>query len=271
MIDNKKDVSVQALQILKEKLSDWRDGTEPAWNSTWSVFERLITRHDEMKIVYAELQEKNVSGQRLWVLLEQCIFAGAFATESNHAALRADYRDLQILSEEISGAAIRLEMMLRRRSEILNRSGNFSIDRLVRLTDYIDEAGQENGLYRNYIQPRLDELNDFDLKYWPNIADLLQVLGRESTEVHCQDDATRAIVDARRASLTDFFKEFFSRLHDISDGSLYGLPRGFRLSNSSIATLCNVICDRQPEQIIDEGYIKRLRQRLREQGVTTVW
>lgn len=271
MIDKTKDVAVQALQILKEKLSDWRDGTVPVWNSTWPVFERLITRHDEMKNVYAELKEKNVSDQRLWVLLEQCIFAGAFATESNHAALRADHRELQMLSEEISCAAIRLEMMLRRRSDILNKSGSFSIDRLVRLTDYIDEAGQENGLYRNYIQPRLDELNGFDLKYWPNIADLLQVLGCESTEVHCLDGATEAIVDARRASLTDFFKEFFRRMHDISDDSLYGLPIGFRLSNSSTATLCNVICDRLPEQIIDEGYIKRLRQRFREQGVIAVW
>lgn len=66
MIDNTKDVAAQALQILKKK----------------------------------------VSVQRLWILLEQCIFAGAFATESNHAALRADHRELQMLSEEISCAAI---------------------------------------------------------------------------------------------------------------------------------------------------------------------
>lgn len=66
MIDNTKDIAAQALQILKKK----------------------------------------VSVQRLWILLEQCIFAGAFATESNHAALRADHRELQMLSEEISCAAI---------------------------------------------------------------------------------------------------------------------------------------------------------------------
>lgn len=95
-------------------------------------------------------------------------------------------------------------------------------------------------------------------------------LGGESTEVYCLDDATEAIVDARRASLTDFFKEFYSRLHDISDDSHYGLPGGFRLSHSSTATLCNILCDRLPEQMIDEGYVKRLRQRLREQGVLTV-
>jgi len=62
------------------------------------------------------------------------------------------------------------------RSDILNRSGSFTTDRLIRLTDYLDEAGHKNGLYRSYIQPRLNELNSFDLKYWPKMADLLQVL-----------------------------------------------------------------------------------------------
>nr|WP_227643580.1 hypothetical protein [Klebsiella pneumoniae] len=43
-------------------------------------------------------------------------------------------------------------------------------------------------LYRSYIQPRLEELNGFDLKYWPDIADLLQVLGGEDTEVQILDE-----------------------------------------------------------------------------------
>ncbi|MGK6821961.1 hypothetical protein ACKU5W_001980 [Klebsiella pneumoniae] len=99
--------------------------------------------------------------------------------------------------------------MLRRRSDILNRSGSFTIDRLLRLTDFLDEAGRENSLYRSYIQPRLEELNGFDLKYWPDIADLLQVLGGEDTEVQIPDEATATIVSARRASLTDFLRIFW--------------------------------------------------------------
>ncbi|WPS11033.1 hypothetical protein SM907_24520 (plasmid) [Klebsiella aerogenes] len=265
------EVAAQALQILKEKLHDWRDGPDIAWRSTWPVFERLIARHDEMKPVYAELQELHVTEGRLWILLEQCIFAGTFATADNHAGLRADYSELQSLSEDIPRTALRLEAMLRRRSDILNRSGSFTIDRLLRLTDFLDEAGRENSLYRSYIQPRLEELNGFDLKYWPDIADLLQVLGGEDTEVQILDEATAAIVSARRASLTDFFKDFFGRLHNISDGSWYGLKKDFRLSDSAIATLSNILCDRLPDEMMDEGYVKRVRQRLREQGVTLVW
>ncbi|MCF1650648.1 hypothetical protein LXF94_00205, partial [Klebsiella pneumoniae] len=117
----------------------------------------------------------------------------------------------------------------------------------------------------------LEELNGFDLKYWPDIADLLQVLGGEDTEVQILDEATATIVSARRASLTDFFKDFFGRLHNISDGSRYGLKKDFRLSDSAIATLSNILCDRLPDEMMDEGYVKRVRQRLREQGVTLVW
>ncbi|EAO1992890.1 hypothetical protein E0G79_24465 [Salmonella enterica] len=271
MTDGTNEVAAQALQILKEKLHAWRDGPDSAWRSTWPVFERLIDRHDEMKPVYTELQEKNVTGCQLWNFLEQSIFAGAFATADNHAVLRADYNELQSLNEDISYTALQLEAMLRRRSDILNRSGSFSVDRLLRLTDFLDEAGRENGLYRSYIQPRLDELNGFDLKYWPDIADLLQVLGGESTEVQILDDATGTILSARRASLTDFFTDFFNRLHNLSDDSWYGLRKGFRLSDSSIAILSNILCDRLPDEMIDEGYVKHVRQRFRGQGVTAVW
>lgn len=264
-------VAVQTLQLLKEKLNDWRNGTEPAWRSTWPVFERLIIRHDEMQAVYAELGEMMLTTQQLWVFMEQCVFAGAFGTAEQHAALRAEHDELTSLNEEISIMSIKLAQRLRRRSDILNRNGSFSIDRIVRLTDYLDATSSENGLYRSFIQLKLEELNDFDLKYWPDIADVLQTLGEEPVEIEFLDDASEAIISARRPSLTDFFKNFFSHLHDVSDGSYWLLPKEFRISDGGIATLANILCDLAPERMLDEGYVKRLRQRLREQNFTAVW
>ncbi|WP_225622423.1 hypothetical protein [Musicola keenii] len=271
MTDKTNDAATRALQLLTEKLNHWRSGPDEAWRSTWPVFERLIARHNEMEAVYAELEERRVTGQQLWILLEQCVFAGGFGTPDHHAILRADHRELQELCEAIPVMSIRLAQALRRMSDILNRSGYFGVDRMVRLTDYIDEAGRENWLYRSYIQPRLDELSSFDLKYWPDISELLQVMGEDNFEVECRDEATAAIVGARRGSHTDFFRQFFSRLRDVSDGSPWGLPAGFRLSDDAMATISNIICDRSPDDMIDQAYVKSLRQRLREQGFSAGW
>ena len=55
----------------------------------------------------------------------------------------------------------------------------------------------ENSLYRSYIQPTTWGTERILIwKYWPDIADLLQVLGGEDTEVQIPDEATVTIVSA---------------------------------------------------------------------------
>lgn len=271
MTEHHRGLANQAVQLLKKNLSSYRDGSEPVWNTTWPVFERLIARHHEMKPVYTELEEKKLSGQSLWTLLDMIIMTAAFNTDEESATLRDEYLELQKTNKEISQIASRLVTLLRRRGVILNSSGSFSVDHFCRLTDYIDHAAQDNGLYRSYIQPRLAELDNFDLKYWPELADVMQVLADESREVQFRDETSAAIVGARRASQTDFFMEFFSRLHEISDSSTWGLPCGFRLSDSSVATLFNISSGCSADEVKDAEYVRRLRQRLREKGLTGVW
>lgn len=65
------------------------------------MFERLIARHDKMKPVYAELQELHVIERSTLDPSGTVYFAGTFATADNHAGLRADYSELQSLSEDI--------------------------------------------------------------------------------------------------------------------------------------------------------------------------
>ncbi|MFP1878533.1 hypothetical protein ACLEE3_08205 [Lonsdalea quercina] len=271
MTEKYDDAAAQGLRILTEKLRNWRDEPYPAWNSTWPVFERLIERHEEMKPVYVELAERKFNGTRLWILLEQCVFAGGFSTEDRHATLRADHKELLEINENIMVMSIKLAELLERRSEILNRSGHFYIDNMVRLTDFIDEAGKDNGLYRSNIQPQLNLLNHYDLKYWPDMAGLLHALGEDNAEIKYADEATAAIIGAKRSSLTDFFRELFDRLDDIKDGSCFGLPSSFRMSDSALATLSNIIRDLPPDEMIDASYVKRTRQRLKEQGFSAAW
>ncbi|QTL41596.1 hypothetical protein HGO23_02690 [Xenorhabdus budapestensis] len=271
MSEMEKNAGSVALQILKEKLHLFRDCPEQVLHSTWPIFEHLIERHDEMIPVYEELSLNHVTGKRLWTFMEQCIFAGAYATKENHATVRNDFKRLQTLNKEISETSTKLAQLIEKRDNLLNFSGHFYVNRMIRLTEFIEAAGRKNSLYRSNISPKLRELNEYELKYWPDVPGLLRVLSEESVEIEFADDATAAIVGSIRGSLTDFFRDLFDRIKDISDGSAHCLRPNFRISDMSLATITNVICNVNPENIIDDSYVKRTRQRLKGQDFRAVW
>lgn len=258
-------------QLLKNKLRDWRDSPDPIWNSTWPVFERLIARHDEMKPVYEELANRGVTGHQLWNLLEQFIFAGSFSTEENHASLRTDYQELTELNVAIGKFSNKLATMIERRSEILNQSGHFYCERMVSLTALMDEAAKDNGHYTTILRGELEPLQSYDLKYWPSIQDILHVMGQEEVTVGFTDDATEAIINARRPSLTDYFRQLFDHINELKGGFGNALPQSFKLSDSALATVCNITRELKPEDMIDAAYVKRTRHRLKDQGFVVGW
>lgn len=265
------EVPDQALLLLKENLCDWRDGPSPVWRSTWPVFERFIERHDEMLSVYHELATKGVTGIKLWNLLEQIIFSGTFSKKENHAELRADYEELAALNDSIGEASTRLAAMIERRSEILNQSGHFRSERMVRLSDLIDEAGSGNAYYEGFLRKELKPLKRYDLKYWPGIADILHVMGLEHVDIEFTDESTEAIINARSSSLTDYFRALFDHISDLKTGDWYTLPRDFKMTDNALATVCNVALNLAVDDVIDAAYVKRTRHRLKEQGFTAGW
>ena len=210
------DISEQALKLLKDNLHEWRDGASPVWCSTWPVFERFIDRHDELQQLYGELGAIGITGPRLWPLLEQLIFSGTFSTEEYHTELREDYRELTALNEAISEASTKLASMIERRSEILNQSGHFRCERMVSLQELMDEAGSDNGHYLLHLRKKLELLRCYDLKYWPGIADILRVMGLEYVDVEFYDESTEAIINARRSSLTDYYRDLFDHINELS-------------------------------------------------------
>lgn len=80
---------------------------------------------------------------------------------------------------------------------------------MLKLTEFIDDAGEGGGHYQLHLKPEMQRLNSFDLKYWPGIAGITRSLGMEEVEVTFADEATEAIINARRPSLTDFFRALF--------------------------------------------------------------
>lgn len=128
------------VQILKEKLSNWRDGPEPA-----GIPHGLIARYNEMKPLYAELAEKGINNLQLWGLLEQCIFAGAYATDGYHKALCAEHGELQELCEEISRTAVHFRCGIHRRSVPDQHGINASTSSRGRVTLSCSSPGMHPG------------------------------------------------------------------------------------------------------------------------------
>jgi hypothetical protein len=271
MSETKNDAAGLATIMLQKKLSEWRDGAEPVLRSTWPIFERLIARRLELAPVWQELWAKGVNGIPLWNLTEQCVFASMSGVKGEHGQLRADYRELQALNIDIADAYTKLARLTERRDELLNRSGHLHVEHMFRLTDMIDAAGRENHLYLSYIRPELQKLDRYDLKYWPDVPALLRTAGEERPKVTFHDDASRAIALAKPSLRTDFLRDLFDRINELKRISIYGLRRDFRLSDESLAILCNVLCDLPEESEIDGTYIKQARQRLRKQGFAAAW
>ncbi|ENX4473492.1 hypothetical protein ACFO72_004460 [Enterobacter roggenkampii] len=259
-----------ALALLKEKLSDWQKTVPPSWPSTWTVFNRLIERHDEMTSVYREIVSSSLTRQQFWVLLEQIIHAGSFGTDERFAQLRADHQELTALNDNISTISMQLAEMLERRAELCE-NGHFGCDRMRKLTEFIDDAGEGNGHYQFYLKPELQRLNRFSLRYWPDITGLIRSLGMEEVEVTFRDEATEAIINASRPSQTDFFRKLFDNINEQKTGYHYSLPRRFKLSDTALAAVCNITRALPPDELIDAAYVKRTRHRLKAQGFSAVW
>lgn len=271
MMTENKNAAAYTTAMLSTRLKEFKDRPVPLLRSMWPVLERLIMREHEMAPVWEELAEKRVTGIPLWILIEQCILAAVEGESGEHNTIRAEYRELQTLNEEISAMSIRLALLIDERDALLNRSGHFHVERMLRLTDVIDAAGNDNYLYRTRIKPELENLGQYDLKYWPDMAALLHALGEEKTEITFRYDASEAIAFARPSLRTDFFRNIFDRIREISDGSAYGLRPDFRLSDASLSTLCNVLLDLLPDEMTDAAYLKGVRQRLRKQGYSAAW
>lgn len=65
-------------------------------------------------------------------------------------------------------------------------------------------------------------------------------------------------------SLTDFFRARSEHIEDDSDGRL--LPRQFKLTDVSFASFANCALDLDPDNSVGADYVKRLRERGRDNG-----
>ena len=88
----------------------------------------------------------------------------------------------------------------------------------------------------------------------------------ENAGMEATDPLTAAATMASRPSRADFFKALFAAIEENSARNYGLLPKGFKPTDGTLASLANCALDLGPDELADSTYVKRLRQRERNGG-----
>lgn len=230
------------------------------------VADRLLTRGLELREAYEELHSKlHVHPPALRVFLQLVLSTAAFWSPAKISEARAARDELANVNQKIAKMATELSELLEQRSNLHNTS-SFSSETHYHVCDVIEAAAKNNHLFQFYVQERLNVIsNQFDLKYWPSLSEFLQELASDASEttMGATDSLTAAATMATRPSRADFFKALFAAIEENNAENYGQLPRGFRLTDNTFASLANCALDLGPNDLLDGAYVKRLRQRER--------
>lgn len=229
------------------------------------IANRLLARPEELLDAYEELHSKlryNPIG--LKVFFNILLSAAAVWSPERMAEARAQRDRLARVNKQIARKAMELAGLLRERSDLHNHSG-FVSETHYHVLEVMQEAARGNPRFGMYVSDALRSLRgQFDLKYWPSLPDFVAVLGVDADKANAEahDPLTAAGTESSRASQADFFKAWFAAIEENTGGG--ALPRGLKLTDGAYASLANCALGFDVDQIVDAGYVKRLRQRGRD-------
>ena len=97
--------------------------------------------------------------------------------------------------------------------------------------DVLEEASESNPLFKTYLQDNLGALRyRFDLKYWPSLADCVEVIAVDAQRATvCAFDslAQASTAGPHRGRVPDFFKALFEALGQRTTKRGCFLPDGY--------------------------------------------
>lgn len=250
--------------LLAEKALNEEHGI---WRSVNAVIERMLERELELHQAYTEIQAKlGDYPQAPRVFLDRVLTVAALWSPGQAAAMRTDLKRLRAINVEIASCARQLADLLRER-ETLHNETDFSSDTHYHVCEVIDQAAKGNYLFTSWARDELLTLRGrYDLKYWPRIADFVDVLAIDAAaaEIEVLEPITEAATSSQRPSRADFFKALFAALEETAASCPRILPINFRLTDESYAALANCALGLGPDEMVEGAYVKRLRQRMRE-------
>lgn len=252
-------------RAIHEALQSVRDSyvENQVWPTAVKVMDHLLARHVELVDAYAELHLTLPSPASIAMLLDAVVMTAAIWNPGKIDQARAARAELEKTNHRIAEVAHELAELLRQRSALHNTSA-FTSSTHFHVVDVIESAAGTNGLYQAYLQePLLALASRYDLKYWPSLASVVEVIAAdaEASRAQASDRLTQAATAGpRRASKADFFKALFVAIKERRSH----IPDGYRPSDATLASLASCALDLQPDALLDAAYVKNVRQRLRE-------
>jgi hypothetical protein len=226
----------------------------------------LLRRSAEMREVYEEICSK-LDPAAVKEFLKSVLYTGAFWDPESNEDARNQKRRLEETNALIAEVADELAALIDERESIHN-SSSFGSDTHYHVCEVLDAAADTNGLFNSWVKEELRCIRmKYDLKYWPSIGAFVRELGADAANapVSAADSLTEAGTSSQRASLADYFRALFASIDECSYHNRGPYPRGFSISDKSVAAIGNCALGLSAEALVDSQYVKRLRQRMRKQ------
>jgi hypothetical protein len=250
---------------IERELNDYQDNS--IWMTYWPVMHRMIDRANELKQPFAELVDKfgytdkfegvPPSNTYIWLVLEH-IWMSVDFDKSDVGKLRNEYKELLAIQSEIVDTTLKLASILRRQDEMYETSGFLRPD-FQSIGDLFEQACDDNYLHQTHVLPKLRALlGQYDLKYWPCRADLVEAIGafEELQPEPCHSEIPRDVIDGRSSTIKDFVLAF-----DKAFKNANSLPKDFKFSNNAMADIMNVVLDLPIDQLVTGEAVRIVRNR----------
>jgi len=234
-----------------------------------AIIDNLLSRRLELTGAYEELYRK-LSGYHnaLQVFFDALLCCAMAWSPKAVAKSRNDRTKLDQLNQKIAKVAGSLAELFEERDSLHDHSSFYS-DTHYHVCEVIDVAAGHNGHFNGWVKEPLSALRgQFDMKYWPSIAEFVHVLAddAENAKSYPSNPTTAAATTGLRASDTDFFKALLCRLEDETISNHSFLPDGLKLTDATLGVLATCALNLPSNKEWDGDYVKRLRQRIKAEA-----
>jgi len=229
------------------------------------IAELLLSRGQELAPIYEEILQKLPAQGIAWkTFLGCCVLAtAAYWSPDKGREDRTSREQLKDANSRVADLASELSELLEERQH-LERASPFTGSTHYHICEVIQEANADNSYDPSRLKEPLNNLSgQFGLKYWPSLANIVAVIGRDAAaaDIKATDPRTAVLCKSSRPSKADLIRAIQAGIKDNQHGGMGGLPRSFELSDSAMATLGNVLLDLPVNDLMTAEYVKNLRSR----------